>query len=307
MAVEAVAGAAGYLGLFIFGLHFMSRQLSGAAGPALRRLLSRVAGRTWSAFLAGCLVTAALQSSSLTSVMVVGLVNSRVMGLAQAIAVIIGANVGTTVKAQLLSFNLHRLALPLLGAAVLLYLLPLPRLRPASAALVGFGLVLLGMDGLTRSLAPLQETPLVTGMLSAAGAAPLKGLAGGLAASIALQSSSAVMGLVLGLALDNAISLPAAMAILIGADLGTCTTALVASLGMGRTARAAAWSHFLFNLISLFLALLFFPKLLWLATASARMLPRQLANFHTLYNLLGAIALLPLTPLLAHLLDRRER
>lgn len=301
-----VGSAAGYLGLFLFGLHFMSRQLSSAADPALQKLLARVAGKPWSAFLAGCLVTGLLQSSSLTAVMVVGLVNARVMGLAQGIAVIIGANVGTTVTAQLLSFNLHRLALPLIGASVLLYLLPLPRARPAFAAAVGFGLVMLGLDGMAQSLAPLQDTPLVMLMLAAAGEAPWQGLGGGIVTSIVLQSSSAVMGLVLSLALKGMVTLPAAVAVLIGADLGTCVTALVASLGMGCTARAAAWSHLLFNLISLFLALLFFPQLLWLASVTATALPRQLANFHTLYNLLGAIVLLPLSPLIARLLQGKQ-
>ncbi len=294
---------AGYLGLFLFGLHFMSRQLSGAAGPALERLLARVAGKPWSAFLAGCLVTGLLQSSSLTSVMVVGLVNARVLSLVQGIAVIIGANVGTTVTAQLLSFNLHRLALPLIVISVLLYLLPLPRIRPAFAAAAGFGMVMLGLDGMAQSLSPLQDTPLVMRMIAAAAEAPWQGLCGGIAVSIALQSSSAVMGLILGLAIKGIITLPAAVAVLIGADLGTCVTALIAGLVMGRTARAAAGSHFLFNLISMFLALLFFPRLLWLASVTAAELPRQLANFHTLYNLLGAVVLLPLIPLLARLLQ----
>ena len=301
-----IAGsAAGYLGLFLFGLHFMSRQLSGAAGPTLQKLLARVAGKPSSAFLSGCLVTGILQSSSLTSVMVVGLVHARVMGLTQGIAVIIGANVGTTVTAQLLSFNLHRLALPVIGVSVLLYLLPLPRVRPVFAALIGFGLVMLGLEGMAQSLAPLQDSPLVSRMLAAAAETPWKGLGGGIFTSIALQSSSAVMGLVLSLALEEMVTLPAAVAVLIGADLGTCATALVASLGMGYAARTAAWSHFLFNLISLLLALIFFPQLLWLASVTATALPRQLANFHTLYNLLGAVVLLPLTPFWARILQRK--
>ena len=284
----------------------MSTRLSGAAGPALKRLLARAAGRPWSACLAGCLATAVLQSSSLTSVMVVGLVNARVLSLAQAVAVIIGANVGTTLTAQLISLNLHRLALPFIGAAVLLYLLPLKRIRPAAAAAIGFGLVIFGMEGISRSLAPLQESPFILQLLTAVGQTPWQGIGGGIIASAALQSSSAVMGLVLGLAMKELISLPAAMALLIGADVGTCITALAASLGMGRAAKAAAWSHFLFNLISMLLALIFFRWLLWLAFTSSAALPRQLANFHTLYNLLGAVVLLPLSPQSARLLSGRS-
>lgn len=301
MRLTNFACAAVYLGLFLFGLHLMSRSLARAAGPSLRKLLAGAVGTPWKGFLVGGLVTAVLQSSSLTSLMVVGLVNGGMLNLAQAIGVIIGANVGTTITAQLISFNLHRFAPPVVAAGAAFYLLP--RFRKAAGPLFGFGLVLLGLGGMAASLAPLQDTALVTGMFRAAGEAPWQGICAGFVTTVALQSSSAVMGLVLGLALEGIISLPAAVAIIVGADLGTCTTALVASLGMNRAARAAAWSHFLFNLVSLFLAALFFPQLVLLAAKTASALPRQLANAHTLYNLLGAVTLLPLAPLLARLFE----
>jgi len=304
--LAVIGNTAGYLGLFIFGLHFMSRQLSGAAGPAVKLLFLRVAGRPWSACLFGCLVTAVVQSSSLTSVMVVGLVNAKMISLTQAIAVIIGANVGTTMTAQLLSFNLQRLALPLIGVSVLLYFLPIQKLKSVAGASVGFAFLLLGLDGMVQSLSPLQGSQFMDRLL-AAGQSPWQGLGGGLAASVFLQSSSAVMGLVLSLAMREMISLPTAVAVLIGADLGTSSTALAASLGMGRLARSAAWSHFLFNLLSLVLALIFFPGLIRLAAATSELLPRQLANIHTLYNLMGALIFLPLTPLLADLFQGGSR
>ncbi|MEW5785985.1 MAG: Na/Pi symporter [Bacillota bacterium] len=301
-----LGSAFGYLGLFLFGLHFMSRNLHSAAGSGLERFLARLTGSPWKGFLAGAAVTGALQSSSLISVMVVGLVNARVMTLAQAIAVIIGANVGTTVTAQLLSFNIQHAALPLIGAAVFLYLLPLSRLKPAAGALLGWGLVLLGLGGMAESLAPLRNTPVMARLLAAAGETPWQGIGAGILTAAALQSSSGVMGLVLGMALEGSISLTAAMAVLIGADLGTCTTALIASVGMNRTARAAAWSHFIFNLLSLVLAALFFPYMLRVTAFAASSLTRRLANFHTLYNLLGALVILPLAEPLARLLQGRK-
>lgn len=301
---EIISDTAGYLGLFFFGIHFMSSQIYGSFGQALKNILSRVAGRPWSAGLSGCLVTAIVQSSSLTSVMVVGLVNAKAMSLNQAIAVIIGANVGTTMTAQLLTLNLYMLALPVIGLAAPLYILPFRRIRPVAGAITGFGLIMFGLEGMAQSLAPLNEAQFMNGILAAAGQSPWQGLGGGFAATVILQSSSVVMGLILSLAMENMISLPAAAAILIGADLGTCTTALMASLGMGRTARYAAWSHFIFNLVSLILALIFFQSLLWLASVTSDALPRQLANFHSLYNLLGVLILLPLSPLLACLFER---
>jgi phosphate:Na+ symporter len=299
-----VISAAAGLGLFLFGLRLMSRSLARSAGPALQKLLHKLVGTPAKGFVAGALVTAALQSSSLTSVMVVGLVNARLLNLAQGMGVIIGANVGTTVTAQLLSFELHRLALPVIALSVLFCLARRPSIRKPAASLLGFGLLLLGLNGMSGALAALAGSNMVTAALRAAGEAPWLGVGAGFFAAALLQSSSAVMGLVIGMALEGAIGLPAAVAVLIGADLGTCTTALVASVGMNRAACAAALSHFLFNLASLLLAAPFFPYLVLLASKTALTLPRQVANAHTLYNLLGALVLLPLIPVLARLMER---
>ena len=168
-----LAATFGYLGLFMFGLHFMSRNLARAAGPPLERFLARVIGKPWQGFLAGVMVTGVIQSSSLTSVMVVGLANAGVITLPQAITVIIGANVGTTVTAQLLTaLNLKGLTLPLLGGAILLYLLPLRRIKPYAGGIVGWGVALLGLNGMAESLSPLLHTPLLAGLLAQAGKAP---------------------------------------------------------------------------------------------------------------------------------------
>lgn len=286
--------------LFLAGLHWMSRAIAGAAGPSTKKFLSRAAGSPWRGFGTGFLATALLQSSSLTTVMVVGLINARVMTMAQGCGVIVGANVGTTITGQLLAFDLQRLAWPLLGLALLLRFLPRARARMGRAAgpLFGFSLLLLGLGGLTAALASLQHFVLFEGALSFATAAPWRGLLAGMAAAVALQSSSAVVGIVLGLAREGMITLPAGIIMTIGADLGTCSTALLASIGMERTARRAAWFHFFYNLVSLILALSFYPYLIKLAVISAGTLPRRLANAHLLYNLLGAAVLLPLlTPL----------
>lgn len=298
--------AAFFLLLFLFGLHWMSRALACTAGPAFKHLLRRMTGSPWRGFATGFLVTAFLQSSSLTTVMVVGLVNARVMTVAQGCGVIIGANVGTTITGQLLAFNLYRLGGPLLGAAVLLMFYPHPYPRRIGAPLFGCALLLLGLDGMTTALASLQDLPLFSGVLQFAAAAPWRGLFTGIAAAAVLQSSSAVVGIVLGLAREGMITLPVGVIMAIGADLGTCSTALLASIGMDRTARRAAWFHFLFNLVSLVLALAFYPYLLRAAIKSAVTLPRRLANAHFLYNLLGAAVLLPLVPPLARLAGSRK-
>ena len=280
--------------LFLGGLRWMSRALSRSAGPSFKLFLSRITGSPWSSFGTGFLVTALLQSSSLTTVMVVSLVNARMITAVQGFGIIIGANVGTTITSQLLSFDLYRLAWPLLGLALLLRFLPRTRLRPAAGPLFGFALLLLGLGGLTAALASLKESCFFNQALHFAASSPWWGLLIGTAAAGALQSSSAVAGIVLGLARGGMIDLSTGILMVIGADLGTCSTALIASIGMERTARQAAWFHFLFNLISLILALSFFPYLHRLALLSAKALPRRLANAHFFYNLIGAAALLPL-------------
>ncbi|HOB29418.1 MAG: Na/Pi symporter [Dethiobacteria bacterium] len=298
--------AAFFLLLFLGGLHQMSRALARTAGPAFKRLLSRLTGNPWRGFGTGFLVTALLQSSSLTTVMVVSLINARVMTVAQGCGVIIGANVGTTITGQLLSFNLGRLAWPLLGLAVFLRLIPLPNARRVAAPLLGCGLLLLGLEGMTAALSSLKNSALFGRALQFAAAAPWRGLLTGIMAAVMLQSSSAVIGIVLGLAREGMINLSAGVTMIIGADLGTCSTALLASIGMEPTARRAAWFHFFFNLFSLILALAFYPYLLLAAVKSAVALPRRLANAHFLYNLLGAVVLLPLTPPLARLVEREN-
>lgn len=298
----AVWKALGYLGVFLFGLRWMSRCLARAAGSALRGALARFTGTPLAGFGTGCLVTAAWQSSSLTAVAVVGLVNAGVLRLGQAVPVIIGANVGTTVTAQLLSLELHRLAWPVLLVSGLLA--AARPTRRAGLPLLGFGLVLTGLGGMARSLVPLAESRMFTAFLEGAGTAPWKGIGAGFAATAAVQSSSAVAGIVLGLCLEGKVALPAAVALILGADLGTAVTALIASLGMNRGARLAAWSHFAFNLASLLLVLPFFSFLVALASLSAAGPARQLANAHTIYNLAGAVILLPLAVPAAALWER---
>ncbi len=282
------------LGAFLGGLKMMTLGLSGAVGSALARVLENWTGNRLSAFLCGILFTALTQSSSLTTVMVVGMVQARLLALTPAVAVIIGANVGTTVTGQLLSFNLQSLALPAaLAGAVCLAFFP-RRLRGPGRALYGLGLVLLGLKIMTKALAPLSETAWFGALLYTAGRSPLGGVLAGALATALIQSSSAVVGMVLALSYSGRLTLDAGTALVLGADVGTCATALLAGLGTGKEARRAALAHLLFNVISVILVLPFYGRFLALAAITADELPRQIANAHTIYNLIGALVLLGL-------------
>ncbi len=303
MSWTVVIKTAFFLGVFLLGLRWMSGALSRSTGPLFKKMLSRLTGSTWRGFGTGFLATALLQSSSLITVIVISLVNAGVMTLSQGFGVIIGANVGTTITGQLLSFNIYWLAWPLLILAAIARFAPHRGLRKMAAPLMGCALLFWGMGGMTAALASLKEGDLIMKALQSAGETPWRGIVTGVVAAATMQSSSAVMGIVLGLAHEGLITLPAGVAVVIGADLGTCSTALIASMGMDSTARRAAWFHFFFNLISLMLAMAFYPYLLLIAVKSAPILTRRLANAHLIYNLLGALTLLPLAEPLARWME----
>ncbi len=285
------------LGLFLFlgGLRIMTLGLEQLAGSSFELFIKRATANRYSSFICGIVFTALTQSSSLTTVMVVGAVEAGLIRLAAAVAIIIGANVGTTVTGQLLSFRLYTLALPM-AVAGLVFLASFPhgRCKTAGRVVTGFGVLLYGLNTMAISLAPLSVTDWFAGALCAAEINPLLGILAGALATALIQSSSAVMGMVLGLAHGGAISLTAGVSLIVGADVGTCVTSLLAGIGAGLPAKRAALAHFLFNVFSVMLVLPFFGRFVLLASSTAESVPRQLANAHTFYNLAGAVVLLVL-------------
>jgi phosphate:Na+ symporter len=282
----------GGLALFLGGLKMMSKGLEKLCGSALARAVRHYTGTRASAFLVGVLFTAVTQSSSLATVIVIGVVDAGILGLPAAIAVIIGANVGTTVTGQLLSFHLQEYApwLAVLGLTAMIW--PRPAGRPAGRSLLGLAGLLWGLEYMGAALVPMLESPAALELLRSASRHPAAAVLAGAAVTAVVQSSSAVVGAVIALATEGAITLRAGAGIMVGADVGTCVTSLLAGLGAGTAARRAALSHLLFNLISVLLVLPFFAGFVALAAASSGELPRQLANAHTLYNLGGAVLLM---------------
>ncbi|HHX74232.1 MAG TPA: Na/Pi cotransporter family protein, partial [Firmicutes bacterium] len=225
-------------------------------------------------------------------VLVVGLADAGLLPLHAAIAVIMGANVGTTVTGQLLSFNLADYALLPAALGLLLLACGTEKLRVAGRALCGLAVLLAGMKLLGTAVIPLRETAWFATVLALAAHRRLLGVAVGAVAAAIVQSSSAVAGITLSLTRAGVLNLPAGVAIMMGADIGTCADTLLAGFFSGKTARQAALAHLLFNVCSVILLLPVFPLFIRVAAVSAQTLPRQLANAHTLYNLCGAILLL---------------
>lgn len=253
--------------------------------------------------LSGLIASAVTQSSTAVSLIVIGLVHSRLMNLSQAIAVILGANVGTTLTVQVLSLNPGIAMLLLCAAAVPIAVSRSPA-KPLGWILAGTGMIFSGLDLLNRALEPLQHAPWFAAGLAAAGDNCLLAVCIATVLTAVLHSSSAATGIVMALYAQGAVSLQTAVALVLGNNIGTCFTALVASLTSSAAGRRVALAHLLLNIIG---AVIFLPliqpfSLLIDITSDAP--AREVANAHVVYNLLSSLVALPFCDHLARLLER---
>ncbi len=308
---------AGGLGLFLLGMTMMTDGLRLAAGPALERILSWASRTRWHALGSGVLVTALVQSSSAVTVAAIGFVNAGLLGLAPALWVLFGANVGTTMTGWIvalvgLKFKIEALALPLIGLGVGMRLTGQNRRHgPVGSALAGFGLLFLGLSVLQSAFADVAgQITLPRGE----GAWTVVALVGvGSLMTVLMQSSSASMAIALTAAQSGLLTPQDAAAVVIGANVGTTVTALLATIGATPNARRAAAAHVIFNVLTGAVALALLP---WLidALATARQWmglqhdpAARLALFHTVFNLLGVALMWPLATPLTHWLQQRFR
>jgi len=271
--------------------------LQKAAGERMRRILELFTSKPLRAVLTGTAVTALLQSSSTTTVMVVGFVNSGLMTLAQAAGTIMGANIGTTITAQIVSFNIYSLAYPLIAVGAVLYYFSKKRMkRYAGMGILGFGLLLLGLSTMSTSVSPVREYDPFLQLLVTLGNRPILGILAGALFTAVVQSSSATTGLVIAFSWQGILSLPAGLALIVGANLGTCITVVLASLNSPVAARRAALCHVLFNLTGVLLFVVFRGPFTSLVLRTGSTVARQVANAHTLFNFLTTLILFPLLP-----------
>lgn len=302
-----LAGVLGGLGLFLFGMNMMGNGLQKAAGNRLKQMIGALTTNKYIGVVVGAVVTMLIQSSSATTVMVVGFVNAGLMSLYQAIGVIMGANIGTTVTAQLVAFKLTDIAPFVIAAGVALQLVAKKRQHQEIAeVLIGFGILFLGMKTMSSVLKPLSNTPAFTQMIMGL-SNPFMGILVGFVITAIVQSSSATTGILLALASTGALGLDAAFPILFGQNIGTCVTAMLSSVGASRTARRAALMHLLFNIIGtlLFMLLLYIlPITEWITSLSAGNVQRQIANAHSLFNIANTLLLLPFSVFFVKVAER---
>jgi phosphate:Na+ symporter len=290
----------GGLGLFIFGMNMMGDGLQKSAGEKLKRILEVLTTNRILGVFVGAGVTAIVQSSSATTVMIVGFVNAGLMNLSQAAGVIMGANIGTTITAQLLAFKLTDIA-PLflaLGAAIYLFAKK-KRTKDLGEIILGFGILFVGMRIMGDSMAPLKKSVFFKDLMVSLANHPFYSMLVGLGLTALVQSSSASTGIILSLALNNQITFAAALPMIFGTNIGTCITALLASIGTHKNAKRAALIHLLFNIIG---TLLFIPLIgplnVFIPAISGESVARQIANVHTLFNIVNTLVMIWFIPLL---------
>jgi len=305
MIKELVFGLVGGLGLFIFGIHLMGTGLHKAAGDRMRKVLAALTTTPFIGMLVGLGVTSIIQSSSATTVMLVGFVNAGLMTLKQALGVIYGANIGTTVTAQLIAFKLTDYALPIIGVGMAMNLFARKKFyKNIGEFLFGFGILFLGLNVLTGSVKPFGGSESVRNAFIIFSKSPVSGVVTGMIVTAIIQSSSVTTGLVLALASVGLIDLKGAIPLILGCNIGTCVTALLASIGTTISARRTAVAHIAFNVTGVLLFLPFIPYYQNLVGITSSDVMRQCANAHTMFNVTMTLFFLPLTALLARTVEK---
>ncbi|MCU7846860.1 MAG: Na/Pi cotransporter family protein [Candidatus Thiodiazotropha sp. (ex Lucinoma kastoroae)] len=306
----------GGLALFLFGMEQMADALKAVAGERMKGILAKLTSNRFTGAATGAFVTAIIQSSSVTTVLVVGFITAGLMSLSQSIGVIMGANIGTTITAQIVAFKVTKAALLMIGVGFsMLFASKQDRIKHYGAMLMGLGMVFFGMSVMSDAMKPLRtyqpfldlmismENPLV-GILVAAGFTGL------------VQSSSATTGIVIVMASQGFITLPAGIALAFGANIGTCVTAMLASIGKPREAVRAAMVHVIFNVAGVLVWLMFIPHLAEFVTSFSPThpelsgierlgaeTPRQIANAHTIFNIANTLIFIWFTAQLARVVE----
>ena len=294
---EIVTGIFGGLGLFLYGMKLMSDGLENVAGEKLKGILEKITSNKVIGVLVGTIVTAIIQSSSATTVMVVSFVNAGLMTLTQATGVILGSNIGTTITAQMVSFNLEVIAPIFIGVgAIVMMSAKKKRIKDLAYITLGFGILFMGMGLMSSSLKPISNLQIFNDFISVIGKNHFLGVLVGLTMTAILQSSSATTGILVALANSGNIDMNVAFPIILGCNIGTCVTAILAGLTANRTAKKAALLHLLFNIFGTVLFLPFSDKVVTFVNyLTPDNVARQVANAHTIFNVVITIFILPIS------------
>lgn len=311
MSIESIISMCGGLALFLYGMHFMGQQLELFSGGRLESLFRKMTDKTYKGVLLGCGVTAVIQSSSAVTVMTVGFVNSGMITLSNAIAVIMGANVGTTVTAWILSLtgisssnifinmlkpSFFAPIIAVFGVFIFMFSKK-ERKQNAGGILVGFSILMMGMSFMSDAMSSLADSPELSELLLKL-SHPLSGILAGTLLTALIQSSSASVGILQALSVTGCITFSEAFPIILGQNIGTCITAVISSLGTNKNAKRTAAAHLYFNIIGVITASILFYLLNAICKFSfteQAVNASQIAVIHSLFNIFSTVLLLPFT------------
>ena len=294
----------GGLGMFLYGMEMMSDGMKMTAGNRMRSILEKLTSNRFFAVGVGAFVTMVIQSSSATTVMLVSFVNSGLLSFTQGLGVILGSNIGSTVTAQIVAFKVTDYALALIAAGALMSLFSKKdSTRNIGFVILGFGLLFYGMKVMSDTMKPLRSNPTFNTILTSF-ENPLMGILAGAIFTSLIQSSSATTGIVITLASGGSITLEAGIPLILGANIGTCVTALLSGLNASREAKRVAIGHVTFNLIGVVLFCFWIPTFAEMVAQTSDNIPRQIANAHTIFNILATVVFIPFTSHIANMIIR---
>ncbi len=307
MGITEILSLLGGLALFLYGMQMMSNGLEDAAGNKMKRILEKLTSNRFLGVAVGAGITAVIQSSSATTVMVVGFVNSAMMTLKQAVWIIMGANIGTTITGQLIALDIGLIAplIAFVGVAMVVFLKS-ERVHHIGKIFAGLGVLFIGMGMMSDAMVPLRESQAFIELMTKF-SNPVLGILAGAVFTAVIQSSSASVGILQALAMAGVIDFQAAVFVLFGQNIGTCITAVLAAIGTNRCAKRTTIIHLLFNLIgtAVFTTVcLLFPVTEWVASLAPDNMSQQIANMHTIFNITTTILLLPFGAYLAKLAEK---
>tara|TARA_B110000438_G_scaffold143046_1_gene137917 strand:- start:1071 stop:2816 length:1746 start_codon:yes stop_codon:yes gene_type:complete len=292
----------GGLGMFLYGMEMMSGGMKIAAGNKMRSVLEKLTSNRFLAVGVGAFVTMVIQSSSATTVMLVSFVNSGLLTFVQGLGVILGSNIGSTITAQIVAFKVTDYALALVAVGALMALFSKKdSTKNIGFVILGFGLLFYGMKVMSDTMKPLRSNPTFNEILISL-ENPFMGILAGAAFTALIQSSSATTGIVITLASGGSITLEAGIPLILGANVGTCVTALLAGLNASREAKRVAIAHVTFNLLGVALFCFWIPTFAEFISQTSDNIPRQIANAHTIFNILATVVFIPFTPLVGKLI-----
>lgn len=295
MGINDVLTLVGGLALFLLGMNSMGDGLEKACGNKMKKILEKLTSNRIVGVLVGMVITMVIQSSSATTVMVVGFVNAGMMSLTQAVWIIMGANIGTTITGQLVALDVGGIApvFAIVGVVMLLFIKK-PRVNEIGKIFLGFGILFIGMDLMSQSMMPLRESDAFIGLMTKF-SNPILGILAGMIFTAIIQSSSASVGILQALAISGVVTLDTSVYILFGQNIGTCITAVIASLSANRAAKRTTIIHLMFNIIGtiIFTIICYFTPFTGFVKGLSTSPASQIANMHTIFNIVSTLVLLP--------------